>query len=440
MPSAPGVALRQCAGGDGGVATDERVFFTRVDFGLLHEIVFSFTIFTERDLRRMFTIDYPPPLERVILAGLRTSDTDPALFDIDMKEMLMLCATAGAKVMEVMIQKRDSPVASTYLGGGKLEEIAALLKEKHCTSLIIDAPLSPGQVRNIEKIIQKKVIDRSQLILDIFAQHARTNEAKIQVELAQMRTMYPRLTHAWTHFSQQVGGIGTRGPGEKQLEVDRRLIQKKISDLTDRLKKIDKSRDTQRKARSGFFKVTLVGYTNVGKSSLLNALSGSDLLVENKLFATLDTATRRTFIPGVGSIVVSDTVGFLRKLPHHLMASFKSTLGVVSEADLLIVVADGSSPWADHQLKTVNEVLDELANREAPRLLVFNKMDLVSDPFERKKLSVAYPHALFVSALSATDMQELKNHIGQTITMLKKEKSKEEIIKHTTREFVKTHE
>ncbi len=388
----------------------------------------------------MFEINYPPPLERVILAGLKTSDTDPALFEIDMKEMLMLCATAGARVMETVIQKRDSPVASTYMGGGKLEEIAATMKQMQCSSLIIDAPLSPGQVRNIEQIIHKKVIDRGQLILDIFAQHARTNEAKIQVELAQMHTLYPRLTHAWTHFSQQVGGIGTRGPGEKQLEVDRRLIQKKISDLKDRLKKIDKSRATQSKARSGLFKVTLVGYTNVGKSSLLNALSGSDCLVENKLFATLDTATRRTFIAGVGEIVVSDTVGFLRKLPPHLVASFKSTLSVVSEADLLLVVADGSSPWSSHQLKTVGEVLDELAAREVPRLLVFNKMDLVADPFERKSLNVAYPHALFVSALNQADMLDLKRHIGQTIEAMKKERSKEDIIMHTTREFEKSHE
>ena len=387
----------------------------------------------------MFEINYPPPLERVVLAGLKTSATNSALFEIDMKEMLMLCATAGAKVMDVVVQKRNSPVASTYIGGGKLLEIASLMKQKHCATLIIDAALSPGQVRNIEKIIRKKVIDRSQLILDIFAKHARTNEAKIQVELAQMRTLYPRLTHAWTHFSQQVGGIGTRGPGEKQLEVDRRLIQKKISDLTDKLKRIDTSRATQRKARSGFFKVTLVGYTNVGKSSLLNALSGSDCLVENKLFATLDTATRRTFIPGIGAIVISDTVGFLRKLPHHLLASFKSTLEVVSKADLLLTVMDGSSAWSEHQLKTVNEVLDELAARDVPRLLVFNKMDLVSDPFERKSLSVAHPHALFVSALNENDMQTLKNHIAQTIALLKREKSISDIITRTTKEFVQSH-
>ncbi|HAJ80464.1 MAG TPA: GTPase HflX, partial [Fibrobacteres bacterium] len=245
----------------------------------------------------MSDVKYPAPLERVILAGLQTPKTPPALFEIDMKEMEMLCTTAGAMVVDIIVQKRDSPVSSTYIGGGKLDEIAAKMKQENCASLIMDANLSPGQVRNIEEIIKAKVIDRSQLILDIFAQHAKTNEARIQVELAQMRTLYPRLTHAWTHFSRQVGGIGTRGPGEKQLEVDRRFVQKKISDLSDRLKKMEKARATQCKSRSGYFKVTLVGYTNVGKSSLLNALSGSECLVENKLFATLDTATRKTFIP-----------------------------------------------------------------------------------------------------------------------------------------------
>jgi GTPase len=387
----------------------------------------------------MFDTNYPPPLERVILAGLQTAKDKPELFEIDMKEMRMLCATAGAKIMEVVVQKRPSPVSSTFIGPGKLDEIARKMKQMQCTALILDAALAPGQVRNIEKIIASKVIDRSQLILDIFAQHAKSNEAKIQVELAQMRTLYPRLTHAWTHFSQQYGGIGTRGPGEKQLEVDRRLVQKKISDLAEKLKKIEKSRLTQRKSRSPFFKVTLVGYTNVGKSSLLNALCGSDVLVENKLFATLDTATRRTFVPGAGTIVISDTVGFLRKLPLHLVASFKSTLEVVAEADLLLIIMDGSSPWSDHQLKTVNEVLDDLAARETPRLLVFNKMDRVKDPFEKKRLSVAFPHALFVSAFNAPDMAALKGHIGETVLAFNAEKAKSDIIAHTTKELTKAY-
>jgi GTP-binding protein HflX len=387
----------------------------------------------------MFDTNYPPPLERVILAGLQTAKDKPELFEIDMKEMRMLCSTAGAKIMEVIVQKRPSPVSSTFIGPGKLDEIARKMKQMQCTALVLDAALAPGQVRNIEKIIASKVIDRSQLILDIFAQHAKSNEAKIQVELAQMRTLYPRLTHAWTHFSQQYGGIGTRGPGEKQLEVDRRLVQKKISDLAEKLKKIEKSRLTQRKSRSPFFKVTLAGYTNVGKSSLLNALCGSEVLVENKLFATLDTATRRTFVPGAGTIVISDTVGFLRKLPLHLVASFKSTLEVVSEADLLLIIMDGSSPWSDHQLKTVNEVLDDLATRETPRLLVFNKMDRVKDPFEKKRLSVAFPHALFVSAFNASDMAALKGHIGETVLAFNAEKAKSDIIAHATKELTKAY-
>jgi GTP-binding protein HflX len=384
---------------------------------------------------RLFDTDIPPPTERVILAGLLTNTTDQELFDIDMKEMRMLCATAGASIIETMVQRRDAPVASTYMGPGKLAEIGALMKQHRCKTLIIDAQLSPGQVRNIEKIVEGKVIDRGQLILDIFAKHARTNEARIQVELAQMKTLYPRLTHAWTHFSQQVGGIGTKGPGEKQLEVDRRLIQKKISDLKDRLKKIEKSRATQRKSREGEFKVTLVGYTNVGKSCLLNGLSGADVLVQNRLFATLDTATRRTFIQGIGEIVISDTVGFLRKLPHDLVASFKGTLEVVSQADLLLIVMDAASPWSNLQLATVRDVLADLGAERVPQLLLFNKIDCVTDPVERKRLSVNYPDALFVSALSLPDMTMVKEHIAEIIRTYKKDAAAADIIAQKTRDL-----
>ncbi len=384
---------------------------------------------------RLFDTDVPPPTERVILAGLLTSGTDPELFEIDMKEMRMLCATAGATIAQAVVQRREAPVASTYLGPGKLTEICSLMKLHKCRTVVIDAQLSPGQVRNIEKIVEGKVIDRGQLILDIFARHARTNEARIQVELAQMKTLYPRLTHAWTHFSQQVGGIGTKGPGEKQLEVDRRLIQKKISDLNDRLKDIEKSRATQRKSRAGEFKVTLVGYTNVGKSCLLNALSGASVLVQNKLFATLDTATRRTFIPGVGEIVLSDTVGFLRKLPHHLVASFRGTLEVVSQADLLLIVMDAASPWSAQQLATVKEVLADLSADRIPHLLLFNKIDLVADPVERKKLLVNYPDALLVSALSQQDMKMVKERIAEIIRTYKKDAAAADIVARKTKEL-----
>lgn len=373
--------------------------------------------------------------EKVIIAGLLTSDINPELFEEDMQEMQLLCNTAGAEVVSMVNQKRERPVASTYLGTGKLEEISRTMKTASANTLVIDAQLSPGQIRNIEKLVQGKVIDRGQLILDIFAKHARTNEARLQVELAQMRLLYPRLTHAWTHFSQQVGGIGTKGPGEKQLEVDRRLVKKKISELTEKLKKIEQNRIIQGKSRSQAFKVSLVGYTNVGKSSILNALCGSEVLVEDKLFATLDTSSRKAFIPGVGNIVISDTVGFLRKLPHQLIASFRSTLSVVSESDLLILVMDASSEWIDQQLQTVHSVLNELNADKIPSVLVFNKIDLVEDPFLRKRLSLAYPQAIFISAFNKDDISALKECIANEIKSFEKEKQMSQIIDKKTKDL-----
>lgn len=378
-------------------------------------------------------IENKPQKENVVLTGLLTSDVEPKLFEEDMQEMQMLCETADAEVVACICQKRDVPVTSTYLGIGKLHEIREAMKESGASTLVIDAQLSPGQVRNIEKIVDGKVVDRSQLILDIFARHARTSEARIQVELAQLRTLYPRLTHAWTHFSQQVGGIGTRGPGEKQLEIDRRLVQKKIADLKNKLQRIEKGRIVQRKGRSRVFRASLVGYTNVGKSSLLNALSGSDLLVENKLFATLDTAARKTYIPGAGSIVISDTVGFLRKLPHHLVASFRSTLDVVSDAHLLIVVMDASSEWIEQQMATVNGVLGDLGAGEIQKIFVFNKMDLVEDPFVRKRLAIAYPEGIFISAKNRKDIAALREHIARAVINFEKEKQISDIIVQKTR-------
>jgi GTPase len=381
----------------------------------------------------MFEIEYPPPLERVVLAALFLPGTDKNLFDEDLQEMTQLCRTAGASVEQILVQKRDRPVAGTFMGGGKLEEIGLILKEKKCRTLVIDAQLSPGQVRTIEKIIEGKVIDRSQLILDIFAQHARTNEARLQVELAQLRTLYPRLTHAWTHFSQQVGGIGTRGPGEKQLEVDRRLVQRRIHDLGNKLKAVERSRVTQRKSRESMFRVALVGYTNVGKSSILNGLCGSDVLVQNKLFATLDTATRRAYIPDAGTVAISDTVGFIRKLPHQLVASFMSTLEVVSEAHLLLVILDASSSWTGQQLATTREVLKELNADSVKCQLVFNKADLCTDPFERKRLELAHPDAVFVSAFSAADMAMLKQQIADYIREYERKQAEERLIAESAR-------
>jgi GTP-binding protein HflX len=381
----------------------------------------------------MFDILTPPPNEKVVLAGLQTNGNSPGLFSEDMDEMLMLCNTAGADVLDSVTQRRDRPEASTYFGTGKVREIRQKMKALGCRTLVVDADLSPGQIRTIEKTIDGKVIDRSQLILDIFAKHAQTKEARIQVELAQLRTLYPRLTHAWTHFSQQVGGIGTRGPGEKQLEVDRRLVQRKISDLNQRLQKIERARVTQRKSRKNVLRATLVGYTNVGKSSLLNALSGAEVKVENKLFATLDTATRRTYIPGTGTLVISDTVGFIRRLPHHLVASFRSTLGVVAEADLLLVVIDASSEWAEYQARTVNEVLDELDAGETPRLTILNKTDRITDPFARKQLEIRFPDGVFVSAFDSDDIERLRGEIGAAIGDLKRDKAMDAIIERKSK-------
>jgi len=265
--------------------------------------------------------------EKVVLTGLYLNGTPKDLFEEDMAEMATLCDTAGVVITDTLIQKMSKPVSATYMGPGKIKEIKDRMVETGATTLIIDAELKPSQIKNIEKIIECKVIDRSQLILDIFSLHAQTNEARIQVELAQLEILYPRLTQMWAHLSRQDGGgVGTRGPGETQLETDRRLVQKKIAFLKDKLEKIVKIRDNQRKSREDQFRCSIVGYTNVGKSTLLNAMSGSDVLAENKLFATLDTSTRKTYIPGAGEIVITDTVGILRKLPHHLVASFRSTL------------------------------------------------------------------------------------------------------------------
>ncbi|MBN2038331.1 MAG: GTPase HflX [Chitinispirillaceae bacterium] len=371
--------------------------------------------------------------EKVVLAGLLLSGDDEQLFEEDMQEMQLLCATAGARVVERIIQRRESPVASTFMGRGKLQEIKTLMRVKGADTLVIDGRLSPGQVRNIEEIVEAKVIDRGQLILDIFAKHARTNEARVQVELAQMRTLYPRLTHAWTHFSQQVGGIGTVGPGEKQLEVDRRVVKKKIADLEKRLEKIEREREEQRKSRKNIFRVSLVGYTNVGKSSLLNGLCGSEVPVEDQLFATLDTATRRSYIAGVGEIVISDTVGFLRKLPHDLVASFRSTLSEVTESHLLLIVMDASSRWIDQQHETVLAVLSTLGAQSIPRLQVLNKCDLVQDPFTRKKIGIDYPDALFVSAFEKEDIRLLKERIASAVLSFDREKKVTDIILQKTR-------
>jgi len=378
-----------------------------------------------------------PYREKVVIAGLLTPEMDRSLFEEDMHEMELLCQTAGAEVAMVFRQQRSRIATGTYIGMGKIREIRSAMRTCGADTLVIDAHLAPGQIKSIEQTVQGKVIDRGQLILDIFAMHARTSEARLQVELAQMRMLYPRLTHAWTHFSQQVGGIGTRGPGEKQLEVDRRLVQKRITDLKRKLLKIERGRVIQRGGRGALFRAALVGYTNVGKSSLLNILCGSSVLVEDKLFATLDTSTRRSYIPGAGNIIISDTVGLLRKLPHHLIASFRSTLTEVSEAHLLLVVMDASSNWIEQQMTTVEEVLEDLSAETVPRLIVFNKIDLVDDPFVRKRLELRWPEALFVSAFDKKSVAALKTAISESVREFTNAQRKDDLILHTTKQYLR---
>jgi len=366
--------------------------------------------------------------EKVVLAGLHIAKTPKEIFDEDLAEMQMLCATAGADVVLTVVQKVQKPVAATYFGSGKLDEIKDFMEQNSCDTLVIDAELRPSQIQNIEKIVSKKIIDRSQLILDIFSLHAKTAEAKIQVELAQLETLYPRLTKMWGHLSRMHAGVGTRGPGETQLESDRRIVQKKISVLKERLAKIEKVRQTQSKSRKEMFMCSLVGYTNVGKSTLLNAVCGSDVLVENKLFATLDTSTRKTRIDGAGDIVMSDTVGFLRKLPHHLVASFKSTLETLVEADLLLAVMDASTLWYRQQLEVVREVISDLGAKEKPVMLIFNKEDLLENPLDRIAIENEYPNAVFVCARDKKSVEALKLRIGEAIESVKRTVLSEEAI------------
>lgn len=293
-------------------------------------------------------------------------------------ELAFLAETAGAQTVKIFTQNLDKPVHSTFIGKGKLDEIRQYSEENEVDMVIFDDELSPTQLRNIENELKGiKVLDRTNLILDIFANRARTAHAKTQVELAQYQYLLPRLTGMWTHLERQKGGIGLRGPGETEIETDRRIIRDKISRLKEQLEKIDKQMVTQRKNRGKLVRVALVGYTNVGKSTLMNLLSKSDVFAENKLFATLDTTVRKIAIKNV-PFLLADTVGFIRKLPHHLVESFKSTLDEVREADIILHVVDISHPQFEDQLKVVNETLAELIKEPKPTIIVFNKIDAFS--------------------------------------------------------------
>ncbi len=315
-----------------------------------------------------------------------------------LEELALLADSAGAEVVSTMVQERQNIDAAYFIGSGKAQELAEFVDKEKINLVIFDDDLSAVQVRNLERIIKCKIIDRSGIILDIFASRARTSEAKTQVELAQLQYMLPRLTRQWTHLSKQFGGIGTKGPGETQIETDRRAIRTRISHLREKIKHIAKERAEQRKGRDKFPRVALVGYTNAGKSTLLNYFSSADVLVEDKLFATLDSTVRSVSLSPAHKILLSDTVGFIRKLPHHLVASFKSTLEEVIEADILLHVVDISHALFEEQIEVVNDTLEELHAHEKPTIFVFNKIDKVEDRSIVSFLSKRYPNAVFISA------------------------------------------
>lgn len=350
--------------------------------------------------------------EKIVLVGIYgAADLPRSIAEEHLDELEMLSNTAGALCVGKLMQPLERPNRATYIGKGKLKELQSLINQKKADSVVFDDDLTPSQVRNLEKELDKKIIDRSGLILDIFASRARSAASKTQVELAQLQYLMPRLTRYWTHLSRQKGGIGTKGPGETQIETDRRLIGKRIATLKEKLEKLDKQRSTQRKKRSALTRIALVGYTNAGKSTLMNTLTNTNVLAENKLFATLDATSRKHVIDG-RDVVISDTVGFIRKLPHNLVESFKSTLDEITEADILLHVVDAGSEVKEDYIKVVKETLEELNCTEKTTKLVFNKIDTL-EPEKMQGLKAAYPDAIFVAAEKGIGIGLLEEQIAE---------------------------
>ncbi len=360
--------------------------------------------------------------EKAVLVGLITPDETEEQEKEYLEELQFLVETAGGETVKWFTQKLQRPERATFVGTGKLDEIREYVAAEEIDMVVFDDELSPSQLRNIEKEIGVKILDRSNLILDIFAGRAQTAQAKRQVELAQLQYLLPRLTRLWTHLERQKGGIGMRGPGESQIETDRRLILNKISLLKEKLKSIDRQNETQRKNRNQLVRVALVGYTNVGKSTIMNMISKSEVFAEYKLFATLDTTVRKVVIENL-PFLLSDTVGFIRKLPHHLVECFKSTLDEVREADILIHVVDISHPNFEDQIRTVNETLKELGAVDKQIITVFNKIDayqpvqnhpedeahkLTLDEFEHSWMANNNSPAIFISALKKENIEEFR--------------------------------
>lgn len=364
--------------------------------------------------------------ERAILVAVKTDGHTKERVHEYLEELEMLADTAGADTILKVYQERHRYDKAFFIGKGKAEEVAELAELNEVSLVIFDDDLQPTQVRNLEKLIDKKILDRSGLILDIFASHAQTREAKTQVELAQLEYMLPRLTRAWTHLSKQFGGIGTKGPGETQIETDRRLIRTRISKLKERLDKIETQNQISSFKRKQFFNASLVGYTNAGKSTLLNLLTDSTVLAENKLFATLDSTTRSYDIDSKRKILMSDTVGFIRKLPHNLIASFKSTLNVVRDADIIMHIVDISHPFFEDHIKVVNDTLKELDCENSQRFIVFNKIDMLADKSRLEEIKEKHPDSIIISAHRGINIGTLKeklvelveqNHVEKTVEL-----------------------
>ena len=348
--------------------------------------------------------------QKAFLVGADLGNLSGANFSDHMQELELLSKTAGYDIVKVLSQKVSKINSSLYLGSGKVDEILNLAKYHNVKYLIFDNELTPAQSKNINKKYKKiTVIDRADLILQIFMKHAKTRESKVQVELAQLQYLLPRLTRAWTHLERQMGGIGSRaGAGETQIEVDRRLLRDRISKLRNELTKIEKNRITRTKKRVNSYKVALVGYTNAGKSTLMKSISGADVLIKDQLFATLDTTVRSVNLDKYNTILLSDTVGFVRKLPHHLVASFKSTLNEVVDADLILIVLDSSSDQVIEHYKVIKEVLNNLNANTNDYIVVLNKIDQIENHKKIQNLNFEFPNAIFISALNSLRIEELK--------------------------------
>tara|TARA_R110002124_G_scaffold144238_1_gene309209 strand:+ start:330 stop:1538 length:1209 start_codon:yes stop_codon:yes gene_type:complete len=372
--------------------------------------------------------------EKAVLIGVVTQFQDETKSEEYLDELEFLTLTAGGIAVKRFTQKLEKPHPKTFIGAGKLEEVAAFIDSHNIGTAIFDDELSPAQIRNIEKVLDCKILDRTNLILDIFAQRAQTSSAKTQVELAQCQYLLPRLTRLWTHLDKQKGGIGMRGPGETEIETDRRIIRDKITILKKKLATIDKQMAVQRKNRGKMVRVALVGYTNVGKSTLMNVISKSDVFAENKLFATLDTTVRKVVVKNI-PFLMTDTVGFIRKLPTQLVESFKSTLDEVREADLLLHVVDISHPNFEEHIASVNTILDEINSADKPTIMVFNKIDAYSnktideDDLVTEKTKAHYTledwqktwmndiekTAVFLSAINKENIEEFKEMVYEEV-------------------------